>query len=823
MPDPFKAANQEPIDHHTCPSQGVLELEQAPSERKRRKEALRKETEKYHLLMEYSPTAISVAQDGRHKFVNRRALEMLGYSEEELTASPFIEFVHPDDREMVMDRYRKRLSNKDVPDVYALRVIDKSGSAKWIEIQATLVTWDGKPATLNFFTDITDRKKTEEALQASELQYHTIFETTGTTMLMVEDDMTIFLANRGFESLTGYSPEEVEGKKKWTEFVEKDDLEKMMRRHQLRRDNPDFAEKVYEFRLIRKDGHQRDILLTVDVIPGTRRSVASLIDLTERKKAEEELRISEEKYRGILDSIDEGYFEVDLAGNFIFANDAECKILGCSRSELLGTNYRRHRDGMDAKKEYRIFNQLYRTGDPIKALEGKYIRKDGTAGFNEISVSLMRDAEGKPIGFRGLARDITERKRSDDARRRLEERLQRAEKMEALGTLAGGVAHDLNNVLGAVIGYAELLLTTMEASSPHRNRLMSIMKGGEKATAIVQDLLTLARRGVPVRDVLNLNKIIVDYQQSPEFEKLYSYHPSVQIKSDLQPDLMNITGSSIHLGKSLFNLVSNATEAMPEGGLVTIMTANQYLDRPIHGYDDIREGEYVVLTVSDTGEGISKGDLKHIFEPFYTKKIMGRSGTGLGLAVVWGTVKDHDGYINVRSEVGKGSVFTLYFPATREEIADKDATVSLSAYMGNDESILVVDDVREQRELAAEMLKILRYNVTMAASGEDAVTYIKDHPVDLMVLDMIMDPGMDGLDTYRNVLKIRPKQKAVIVSGFSETDRVKAAQALGAGAYVRKPYVLETIGLAIKKELERTVKQSAAVQSDRQYPPSKEE
>jgi len=211
----------------------------------------------------------------------------------------------------------------------------------------------------------------------------------------------------------------------------------------------------------------------------------------------------------------------------------------------------------------------------------------------------------------------------------------------------------------------------------------------------------------------------------------------------------------------------------------------------------------VVLAVSDSGEGISHKDIKQIFEPFYTKKMMGRSGTGLGLAVVWGTVKDHHGYIDVRSEEGKGSIFTLYFPVTREEIKTKEISVNITEYMGCGETILVVDDVEGQRELAAEMLRRLNYTVATVPSGEQAVVYLKDHPVDLMVLDMIMDPGMDGLDTYRSVLEIHPKQKAVIVSGFSETERVDAAQALGAGSYVRKPYILEKLGLAVRQELDR--------------------
>ena len=282
-----------------------------------------------------------------------------------------------------------------------------------------------------------------------------------------------------------------------------------------------------------------------------------------------------------------------------------------------------------------------------------------------------------------------------------------------------------------------------------------------------------------------------------------SYHPSVKIKTELEPDLLNVSGSSVHLGKTLFNLVSNASEAMPKGGTVTIKTANQYLEKPIHGYDEVREGDYVVLSVSDTGEGISAADLERIFEPFYTKKVMGRSGTGLGLAVVWGTVKDHNGYINVESEEGKGSIFTLYFPATREEMSAEAVAISMSEYMGKGESILIVDDVEGQRDLAAGMLRKLNYNVASVSSGEEAIAYLKEHKVDLIVLDMIMDPGMDGLDTYRSVLEIHPKQKAIIVSGFSETDRVHAAQALGAGAYVRKPYVIEKLGLAVRKELDR--------------------
>ncbi len=400
-------------------------------------------------------------------------------------------------------------------------------------------------------------------------------------------------------------------------------------------------------------------------------------------------------------------------------------------------------------------------------------------------------------------RDVTDRRRAEEERQNLEIKLQRAQKMEALGTMAGGVAHDLNNVLGIIVGFSEILLLDLDESSPLRPGLVNILNGSLRAAAIVQDLLTLARRGISSKQVVNLNQIIVDVQHSPESENLSAIHSSIRIETDLDPDLLNISGSAVHLGKTLFNLVSNASEAMPKGGALTIKTFNQYLDRPVQGYDEVREGDYVVLGVSDTGEGIPAADLKRIFEPFYTKKVMGRSGTGLGLAVVWGTVKDHNGYIDVQSEEGRGSTFTLYFPVTREEITPEDVTVSLSEYLGNGETILIVDDVKEQRDLATMMLKKLNYSVTSVQSGEEAMAYLRENKVDLLVLDMIMDPGMDGLDTYRNVLKIHPKQKAIIVSGFSETARVNTAQFLGAGAYVKKPYIIEKLGQAVRKELDR--------------------
>jgi signal transduction histidine kinase len=403
-----------------------------------------------------------------------------------------------------------------------------------------------------------------------------------------------------------------------------------------------------------------------------------------------------------------------------------------------------------------------------------------------------------------LHNQIQERIRTDQAKRKLEERLVRSQKMEALGLLAGGVAHDLNNVLSGIISYPELILMDLDKDDSNYPMVEGIQESGHKAAAIVEDLLALARRGGLHTSVLNMNDDIVkDYLKSPEFKKLQSCHSDVTIETRLAPDLMNICGSGIHLRKALMNLVSNAAEAQPHGGRIIISTQNSYVDLPINGYEQVNEGDYVILRVEDKGMGIAPEDLSRIFEPFYTKKIMGCSGTGLGMAVVWGTVQDHKGYINVNSRIKAGTEFVLYFPVTREKVETVADQISLDTYMGLGERVLVIDDVEEQRKIASALLSRLNYHVRTIESGEAAIALVKQERFDILILDMVMDPGIDGLETYTKILNKHPGQKAVITSGYAENQRVNKAQDLGAGAYVRKPYTIEKIGMAIREELDK--------------------
>ena len=520
----------------------------------------------------------------------------------------------------------------------------------------------------------------------------------------------------------------------------------------------------------------------------------------------QKLHESEKKYRELVENANSIILRRDIKGNITFFNEFAQKFFGFTEDEILGRNVEGtiFPAGKSTKHDPKKITELLRQNPDRQIVsENENILKNGKTVWIAWTYKPIFDSNGDFREILSIGNDITELKRAAEEKRGLEVRLQRAEKMEAIGMLAGGVAHDLNNILSGIVGYPELLLMDLPQESRLRKPILTIQKSGERAAAVVQDLLTLSRRGVVVTEVVNLRKIVSEYLKSLEHEKLLSYHPKVKVETFFETNLLNISGSPVHLSKTVMNLLYNAAESIPDGGKVFISLENKYIDRPISGYDAVDEGDYVVLTVSDTGIGIAPNDMERIFEPFYTKKVMGRSGTGLGMAVVWGTVKDHNGYIDIQSAVGEGTTFTLYFPATRKESAGEKYLLTFEDYKGRGESILVVDDMAEQREIVSHMLKRLGYSVTSVSSGEEAVDYMKDNSADLLVLDMIMDPGIDGLETYKRILKLRPGQKAIIVSGFTETGRVREAQKLGAGAYVKKPYLIEKLGITVRDELSR--------------------
>jgi len=387
-----------------------------------------------------------------------------------------------------------------------------------------------------------------------------------------------------------------------------------------------------------------------------------------------------------------------------------------------------------------------------------------------------------------------------EERQEMQKRLVHAEKMEAIGTLAGGVAHDLNNILSGVVTYPDLLLLQIPPDSNFVEPLETIRDSGRRAAAIVQDLLTLARRGVKVEEIFEFQGLIAQYLGSLEFRELQKEHTGVSVNFVPQGGEFHVKGSPVHISKTIMNLVANAMEAIQGQGEVEIELEKITLDIQPVNFAKWRAGDYIQITVRDTGVGIEADSIDRIFEPFFSHKVMGKSGTGLGMSVVWGTVEDHEGTIQIESSADTGTTFTLLFPAIDGPM-EYPSKQTVKPSTGNGKTILVVDDSKEQRLIAADILRHLDYRVVTLPSGEDAVEFLGSNSVDLVILDMLMEPGLSGLEAYQKITEFKPEQKAIIASGYSQAASIEEAHAVGIADFIIKPYSVEQLNESLQKVL----------------------
>jgi two-component system cell cycle sensor histidine kinase/response regulator CckA len=504
------------------------------------------------------------------------------------------------------------------------------------------------------------------------------------------------------------------------------------------------------------------------------------------------LQESERRFHDLVNQLPEMVIETDLTGNIIYANKAAKDQLFLKIDPDTAINFFHfipEDEREEAKRNFR--NSLIE-------------KRSGLAEFtavdrnNRVFPILIRSAPitngEETSGARMIVIDITER-------HLLQEQLHRDQKMKAIGLMAGGVAHDLNNILSGIISYPELLLLDLDKESKLRRPLESIRRSGLDASEVVSDLLTVARGIAANKELVAPNVLIRTYLDSTDFQQLQTRYPLISVNTSLAPDLCNISCSPIHVRKCLMNLVINGMEAIQGAGTLSILTANHNQSLPdANDRHNLSNGKFSKIIIHDDGSGIAPLDMSHIFEPFYTKKVMGRSGTGLGLAVVWNTMRDHGGTVNVISNE-QGTTFELYFPSIETEIPQSPEPQDWQKYKGQGETILVIDDEKRQREIASQLLTSLDYSVQTVSSGEEAIEYAKHHTTELMVLDMIMPPGLNGRQTFEQILNLHPLQKAIIASGFAHDDDVKATLAMGAKAFIPKPYTLEQIASTIYKAL----------------------
>ena len=686
-----------------------------------------------------------------------------------------------------------------------------------------------------------NRKQAEEALRESEDRYRVVSELTSDYAYAYKVDPDGRLIGEwitgAFSRITGYETDELNSYEAWRKLTHPEDeaVSNKHIEHVLSGET-----RISEYRILTKQGKIRWMRdYGRPVCSGGEKRVTHVYgavqDITEQKRAEQIqaalFQISEatnqsnnlEELLGtireilgtLIDTTDfsvalydkeEDDYSFPYGASTIDVTDHDSRqpkrclidyIRRIARPALID-----HRSYAELEKHHEVEQcdnmPLLWLGVPLKTPQGVI----GVAAVqSHADPALYSDADLYLLAFvSGHIAMAIERKQAEDQKRILRDQLSRAERMESLGILAGGVAHDLNNILGPLVAYPEVIKMRLPEDSPILDHILKIEGSAKRASEVVQDLLTLARRGRYDMVPVDLNQVIETYIQSPDHATLKSKYPAVNITMHLDRSIPGALGSTSHLSKAIMNLVINAYEAMPAGGDLSIRTEYKNVKRLSGGFDNIEMGRYVIATITDTGHGIREKDLKHLFEPFYTKKEMGKSGSGLGLAIVYGVIKDHNGYIDVSSRVDQGTSFSIFLPAVKANVTGESRAGDLVDIRGS-EKILVVDDLEEQRELAATVLSSLGYDVRVVASGRQAVGYLRSEPVDVVILDMIMEEGFDGLDTYREIIKSAPGQKAIICSGYSQTERVKEAEKLGVGKYIRKPYTMQILGKAVREVL----------------------
>lgn len=526
-------------------------------------------------------------------------------------------------------------------------------------------------------------------------------------------------------------------------------------------------------------------------------------EMKERIRTEISLRESEEKYRLIAENTVDVISVLDMNLQFTYVSPSIMRVRGFRVEEVMSQTLDQIMTPESLEISLQTFEEEMQleasgTADParIRIMEIEQYKKDGSTIWLEVSLSILRDNDGNPVGILAVSRDISDRKRAEAEKNRLEEQLKQAQKLEAIGTLAGGIAHDFNNLLMGIQGNASLMLMDIHSSHPHYERLKQIEQQVASGSDLTRQLLGFARKGRYEVKPTNMNDII-----DKTLTMFGRTKKEISFRRRLRPDLWPVNVDRGQMEQSLMNLYINAWQAMPGGGELSLTTENILLDADHEKFYAVKQKKYVKLSISDTGTGMDENTLKRIFDPFFTTKTMGR-GTGLGLAMVYGIIKGHEGIIDVKSQQGKGTTFYIYLPATEKAIA-QEKTTSTKILMGT-ETILLVDDEEIVLEVNSQLLSSLGYQVYVAGSGQEAIAVYKEKQkeIALIILDMVM-PGFSGGETFDRLRAINPDIRILLSSGYSLEGQARQIMDRGCNDFLQKPFNFEKISFKVREILDR--------------------
>jgi PAS domain S-box-containing protein len=513
-------------------------------------------------------------------------------------------------------------------------------------------------------------------------------------------------------------------------------------------------------------------------------------DVSKRINVEKALAESEKRFRQMVEHTPEALMLVDIStGLLVEVNQNVEQLFGMRRAELLRVS------PADLSPEFQpngrrsdeMAMELIASAGFDRPIVFEWEHQHASGSPITCEVRLLKLESNGRMFVRGSISNITKQKQIQKRAEDLQHQLERARRMEAAGLLAGGVAHDLNNILGPMVGYPDLLIDQLPPGSDMGSLVEEIKSSAERAASIIQELLILARRGDVKRDALDLREAVSEYLGSCELKLIQNRNPNARILYSEEKDQeMVVLASKSHIIRLVMNLIINALQAMSGEGTIRVRTQRERLTEPLKGFEHVPSDDYVVLQVSDEGQGIAVDQLEQIFDPFYSSKKQSGTNSGLGLAVVYGIIRDHHAFIDVTSTVGKGTTFKIYFPAICASTLPAPR-VEQCVYAASGHA-LVVDDVREQRELATQMLQRMGLTVTSVENGQRAVELVAREKFDVVLLDMVMEDDFDGLDTYLGIQECCPLLPCLIVSGYAESDRIQKALALGAGPHLHKPY-----------------------------------